>query len=92
MYNITSVNSLKLLPKLMEKAEFNTGIVSLSAGTRDVLTRELGLSPATFTRALNDLITNEALFKCYQDYVDEETGEVIQKEIRGEYLINPEMF
>lgn len=92
MYNITSVNSLKLLPKLIEKAEFNTGIVSLSAGTRDVLTRELGLSPATFTRALNDLIANEAIFKCYQDYTDEETGEVFQKEIRGEYLINPEMF
>ena len=92
MYNITSVNSLKLLPKLMEIAEFNTGIVSLSAGLRTKIMKELQLSPSTFTRALNDLIANNALYKSYSEEIDEITGEIIKNEIKGEYLINPEMF
>ena len=92
MYNITSVNSLKLLPKLMELAEFDTGEVTLSAGVRNQLQKELKLAPATFTRALNDLIENNAIQKVFTEEVDEETGETIQTEIKGQFLINPEMF
>lgn len=92
MYNITSVNSLKLLPKLMELAEFDTGEIALSSGLRSQLQKELQLSPATFTRALNDLIKNNAIQKVYNEEVDEETGEITQTELRGQYLINPEMF
>lgn len=88
MYNITSVNSLKLLPKLMEIAEFNTGKITLSPGLRKQLLKDLKLSPATFTRALNDLIDNNALFKVYS--TDKVTGEVT--ELKGEYTVNPEMF
>lgn len=92
MYNITSVNSLKLLPKLMELAEFDTGEVVLSAGLRNQLQKELKLAPATFTRALNDLIENNAIQKVFIEETDEETGEVFQTEVKGQYLINPEMF
>ena len=95
MYNITSIGSLKLLPKLLELAEFNTGNLSLSPGARAVLMEELNMSKSTFTRALNDLIENKALFKTYSTPIDEETGELLEdqkKEIKGEYVINPEMF
>lgn len=90
MYGITSVGSLKLLPALLEVAKFNTGQISLTPGLRQQLMTRLDLSKSSFTRALNDLIDNNAIFKCYE--VDEETGEVTDKEIRGEYTVNPEMF
>lgn len=93
MYNITSVNSLKLLPKLMELAEFNTGVITLSSGIRKAIEDELGLSSATFTRALKDLIDNNALSKVYLKEVNEDTGEIIKTtELKGQYMINPEMF
>jgi DNA-binding MarR family transcriptional regulator len=92
MYNITSVNSLKLLPKLMELAEFDTGEVTLSTGIRSQLQKELGLAPATFTRAINDLIENNALQKVFIEEEDKETGEITKTEVKGQYLINPEMF
>lgn len=92
MYNITSVNSLKLLPKLMELAEFDTGEVTLSAGLRNQLQKELNLSSATFTRAINDLINNNALQKVIIKETNKETGEITTTEIKGQYLINPEMF
>lgn len=95
MYNITSVGSLKLLPKLLEIAEFNSGKISLSPGKRDEIQKELQMSKSTFTRALNDLIENNAIFKTYSTPIDEETGEILEsekKEIKGEYLVNPEMF
>lgn len=93
MYNITSVNSLKLLPKLMEIAEFNTGEITLSSGIRKKIEQQLKLSPATFTRALNDLIENDVLRKVFLKEVDEETGEVFSTtELKGQYMINPEMF
>lgn len=92
MYNITSVNSLKLLPKLMEIAEFNTGEITLSSGMRKQIEEDLKLSPATFTRALNDLIDNNALWKVYHQKINEDTGEITNIELRGQYKINPEMF
>lgn len=90
MYGITSVGSLKLLPALLEVAKFNTGQISLTPGLRQQLMTRLDLSKSSFTRALNDLIDNNAIFKCYE--IDEETGEITDKEIRGEYTVNPEMF
>lgn len=95
MYNITSVGSLKLLPRLLEEAEFNTGNLSLSPGKRDAIQKELKMSKSTFTRALNDLIDNGAIFRTYIIPVDEETGELLEsekKEAKGEYIVNPEMF
>lgn len=76
----------------MELAEFDTGEVILSAGLRSQLQKELKLAPATFTRALNDLIENNAIQKVFLEDVDEETGEIVKTEIKGQYLINPEMF
>ena len=90
MYGITSVGSLKLLPALLEIAKFNTGQISLTPGLRQQLMTKLDLSKSSFTRALNDLVDNNALFKCYE--VDEDTGEITDKEIKGEFTINPEMF
>jgi hypothetical protein len=95
MYNITSVASLKLLPRLLEEAEFNTGNISLSPGKRDAIQTELNMSKSTFTRALNDLIENKAIFRTYFTPVNEDTGELLEdqrKEIKGEYIVNPEMF
>lgn len=92
MYNITSVNSLKLLPKLMEIAEFDTGVVTISTGIRAQFMKELGLSQATFTRAINDLLENEAMQKMYLEETNEDTGEVTKTELKGQYVINPEMF
>lgn len=95
MYNITSVASLKLLPRLLEEAEFNTGNISLSPGKRDAIQTELNMSKSTFTRALNDLIENKAIFRTYVTPIDEETGELLEdqkREVKGEYIVNPEMF
>lgn len=92
MYNITSVNSLKLLPKLLEIAKFNTGEITLSSGVRKQIEEDLNLSPATFTRALNDLIDNGAICKVYISKTDRTTGEIIKTELKGQYTVNPEMF
>lgn len=79
----------------MELAEFNTGKVVLSAGTRAKLIEELGMSRSLFTKAITDLVENKAISKVTEPIVDKDTGEIIPnkvKEIKGEYIINPEMF
>lgn len=76
----------------MEIAEFNTGEITLSSGVRKQIEEELGLSSATFTRALNDLIDNNAIYRVYVDKTDKSSGEISKVELKGQYKVNPEMF
>ena len=90
MYNIKSIVSIKLLCKLLEIAQFNTGEVSISMGLRKQLISELDISPSAFTKALNDLVDNKALFpKCIKTI---NKGVEETKVVRGEYIINASMF
>ena len=91
MYGIKSVSALKLLPRLLEMAQFNTGEISLSTGMRAQLMTELNLSKSVFTRALNELLENGALFPKVL-VTKNEDGSETKTEIKGEYIVNPEMF
>ena len=92
MYNIKSIGALKLLPRLLSMAEINTGIISLVPGIRASIMEELDMSDSLFAKALKELIDNKALLREYRECTDKETGEIIKKEIRGQYRANPEMF
>lgn len=91
MYGIKSVSALKLLPRLLEMAQFNTGEISLSTGMRAQLMTELNLSKSVFTRALNELLENGALFPKVL-VTKNKDGSETRTEIKGEYIVNPEMF
>lgn len=82
MYGIKSVTALKLLALLLESAEFNTGRISISSGIRKALCSKLDVSSSMFSKALNELVDNNALLPYEMD------GEII----RGEYTVNPNMF
>ena len=88
MYGIKSITPLKVLYKLLEFAEWETGKVSLSPGRRVTIMEELGIKKSSFTQALNQLIENKALFQ--ETVVNSSTGEI--KPVKGDYTINPEMF
>lgn len=88
MYNIRSAITLKVLLWMLENAEFNSGKVMLTIGARAELREFLDISAQALSRALQELLCNGAISRCYT--VDKKTGE--QKERKGEYIINPQMF
>ena len=88
IYGLTTITTLKVLYKLLEIAEYNTGEVSLSPGKRQEIMESIGIKKSAFTQALNQLVESGALELKYK--TDKETGELIP--IRGEYRISPEMF
>lgn len=88
MYNIRGNVALNVMASLMEQAEFNTGIVSLSPASRRRIKESVGISDSALSRALNVLVERKAIAKT--QYPDKETGEL--RESKGEYIINPEMF
>jgi predicted transcriptional regulator len=88
IYGLTTITTLKVLYKLLEIAEYNTGEVSLSPGKRQEIMEDIGIKKSAFTQALNQLVESGAIEVKYK--TDKETGELIP--IRGEYRISPEMF
>ena len=90
MYELTSITTLKVLYKLLEMAEFNTGDVSLSTGKRAEIMSALNISRSALTQALTQLVKSGAILQKYA--VDPETGEITDQVVRGEYQIDPEMF
>lgn len=88
IYGLTTITTLKVLYKLLEIAEYNTGEVSLSPGKRQEIMESIGIKKSAFTQALNQLVESGALEVKYK--TDKDTGELIP--VRGEYRISPEMF
>lgn len=88
MYDIRGNVALNVMAKLMEFAEFNTGIVNLSPAMRRKIKDEVGIGAPALTRALA-LLTEKGAIK-QASYTDKKTGEI--KKSRGEYMINPQMF
>ena len=87
LYNLKGVIPVKVLHFLMERAQVNTGKVSLSTGTRQLLLMTLGISRSALSLALKQLTDVGAISRLV--LVDETTG--AEEELRGEYMINPEM-
>ena len=93
IYQLKSVNTIKLLYKLLELADFNTGEFTLGAGKRKEIMDDLGIGKSAFAQALAQLVSSGAVQNKKKVIVDEETGEVISEEIlKGEYIVSPIMF
>lgn len=88
MYNIRGGVVMNVMAKLMERAEFNTGIVNISTDTRRRIEDDLGISPPALCRALSTLEENGAITRT--KYKERKTGNLVTS--KCEYLINPEMF
>lgn len=88
IYGLDSASTFKVLMKLLEKAEFNTGEVNLSSGSRSKMMKELSIGKASFSRALNQLVEHGAIHQVVN--IDDETGE--QSILKGCYIIDPTMF
>lgn len=96
IYGLTTITTLKVLYKLLEIAEYNTGEVSLSPGKRQEIMESIGIKKSAFTQALNQLVESGALKVKYKTdsagniIYNKETGE--PEVVRGEYRVSPEMF
>ena len=96
IYGLTTITTLKVLYKLLELADYNTGELSLSPGKRQEIMESIGIKKSAFTQALNQLVESGALelkYKTDNDgnfLCDPDTGEL--EIVRGEYRISPEMF
>ena len=95
IYGLTTITTLKVLYKLLEIAEYNTGEVSLSPGKRQEIMESIGIKKSAFTQALNQLVESGALEVKYK--LDNTGNIIIGKNgepeiVRGEYRISPEMF
>lgn len=88
MYDISSAVTLKVLLRLLEDAEFNTGRVQLTAGARTDILSSLGISAQALSRSLRELVQADAISKSYS--FNKATGEQVER--KGEYVINPKMF
>jgi hypothetical protein len=91
-YGVKGVTTIKLLIKLLERAEFNSGEIAIPSGLRKQLIEELKISPSMFTKALKELIDTDVLHLKKLTIKNEETGEKKEEIVKGIYLINPEMF
>lgn len=56
MYNLKSITTIKVLYKLLEASNFNKGTVDISTTRRQTICKELGISDASFSKALRSLI------------------------------------
>lgn len=100
IYGLTSITTLKVLYKLLEMAEYNTGEFSLSPGKRQDIMDAIGIKKSALTQALNQLVESGAVEPRYRVdesgnpiyKVDKETGEQTLDIVKGDYRISPEMF
>ena len=88
MCQVKSVATLKILYKLLEQAEFNTGNIDIPAGVRTEIETTLDICKSQFTKSITELINKNVLWQ--RTVLDKSTGEL--KPLKGCYTINPEMF
>lgn len=86
MYQVKSAATLKILYKILERAEFNTGDVDITAGFRSQLESDLGLCKSQITKSLNELTEKNVLI---QRTIIKNEKEI---PLKGCYTVNPEMF
>lgn len=86
MYQVKSAATLKILYKILERAEFNTGNVDITAGFRSQLESDLGLCKSQITKSLNELTEKNVLI---QRTITKNEKEI---PLKGCYTVNPEMF
>lgn len=86
IYQVKSTATLKILYKILEKAEFNTGRVDITAGFRSQLESELDLCKSQITKSLTELTNKKVLIQQTQT----KNGKEIP--LKGCYMVNPEMF
>lgn len=100
IYGLTTITTLKVLYKLLEIAEYNTGEFSLSPGKRQEIMESIGIKKSAFTQALNQLVEAGAIEQKIKvdehgtpiTTTDPDTGEQVNEIVRGEYRVSPEMF
>lgn len=56
IYGLKSITTIKILYKLLERAEFNTNKVEISSKKRSEIIKELEITDSSFTKCLNQLI------------------------------------
>jgi len=61
MCQVKSVATLKILYKLLEQAEFNTGNVDIPAGVRTEIETTLDICKSQFTKSITELINKNVL-------------------------------
>ena len=88
MYGIKGTAPLKVLLHMLNIAQFSTGRVTLSTGERRMMMETLDISEVSLYQALKQLLDLGVIKKIY--HVNKDTGE--QQELKGEFLLNPEMF
>jgi predicted transcriptional regulator len=88
MYQVKSISTLKVLNKLLENAEFNTGNVDITTGFRSQIETDLQISKSQITRSVSELVEKEVLLP--RTEVNKDTGE--ERILKGCYTINPTMF
>ena len=87
IYGLTTITTLKVLYKLLEIAEYNTGELSLSPGKRQEIMEEIGIKKSAFTQALNQLVESGALEVKYKTDKTRKTVETYVHDIPNEHLI-----
>ena len=56
IYGLTSVTTIKILYKLLERMDYNTNHVEISSKKRSEIIEDLHISDSSFTKSLNQLI------------------------------------
>lgn len=72
IYGITSINTIKVLYKLLETSEFNTNRVEISAQKRSRIIKELDISDSSFTKSLKQLTDLKVLEGSKGSYIIDE--------------------
>lgn len=88
MWDLRGNVSLQVMSRLMQIAEYNSGLVKLTAGEREDMLEEMHISSPAFSRAIAELISKGALAKVTK--TNTSTGEI--RVLKGQYMINPRMF
>lgn len=86
MYQVKSTATLKILYKILEQAEFNTGNVDITTGFRSQLISDLNICKSQITKSLNELTDKQVLI---QRTIIKGDQTIL---LKGCYTINPEMF
>lgn len=86
MYQVKSTATLKILYKILEQAEFNTGNVDITTGFRSQLISDLNICKSQITKSLNELTDKQVLIQRTIIKGDQTIP------LKGCYTINPEMF
>lgn len=98
MYNLKSGTTLQVLCKLLEYAEYESGEISLSTGKRQEIMDQLHITKSTLTQSIKQLLSSGALKARTKPLKDAKgvpivkDGEIQKTPIRGEYMVNPNMF